>query len=745
MVTATIIAVALLIFCSNSVFAVQMNYQGVVKQNGSAYQGDGFLKFTLGNHNNSTNYWANDNTATGAPTANVTANVTNGFFHLTLGESMTDIPPDVFTDYDDVYLRVWFADLPSGPYNALGNEQKILPVPHAITADMLEGLTYISLTNSININDADSNPSNEINSTVILNVASLEITDNGGTKSADLSSLIDDADANPSNEFNSSVILNGTIINIVDGGGTNSADLASLIDDANWKTSGNNIHNANIGNVGIGLTNASEKLEVVGNLIVRNTNNTSAINISPSQTGTNLFISGCDNDGTANYPLHISDEDGYEILKVRSSLSPGARFGNNASKVSFNGVVDANVFVGGKAHHIDEGTDYCFIGGGLTNRIENSYSDCSGIASGMNNVIGPNYSAPYSFIGGGKTNIVDNDYSVIAGGRLNYIKRLYSFVGGGRNNRAMDDSSVICGGKEHLANEYSEYSFIGGGYRNLIRSYDPDDKYNTIVGGFINSISNSHEAFLGGGGWNNISYGPFSVIAGGQRNISSEKGTTISGGRANRIVGEYCTVGGGWSNKVDGYSYYSTIPGGLENRIYAANYGFAAGRYAKIWHNGCFAWADSNKSDVNTTTGNQFIARASGGFIFMTAVNDTTTGAQLPAGSGSWSSLSDKNSKENFKELNGREVLDKISSMYLSSWNYKTQDDNIRHVGPMAQDFYAAFGLGEDERRLSNVDLDGIALTGIKELKLQKDAEINDLKQKIELLMKRVELLESAL
>jgi len=228
---------------------------------------------------------------------------------------------------------------------------------------------------------------------------------------------------------------------------------------------------------------------------------------------------------------------------------------------------------------------------------------------------------------------------------------------------------------------------------------------------------------------------------------------TISGGRANRIVGEYCTVSGGWSNKVDGYSYYSTIPGGLENRIYASNYGFAAGRYAKIWHNGCFAWADSNPSDVNTTAENQFIARASGGYVFYTAASGTTTGAQLPAGSGSWSSLSDKNSKENFKEINGRDVLDKISAMAISTWNYKTQEDKIRHAGPMAQDFYAAFGLGEDERRLSNVDVDGIALAAIKELKTQKDAEIamlrrekdseiNELKNSIKCLIQRINKLE---
>ena len=737
-----LITITMTIFLTSlNVQAVQMNYQGVIKQSGTAYQGDGFFKFTLGDVSGTTNYWANDGTPAGEPGTNVMVNVTNGFFHLALGDGMTNITPEIFTENPDIFIRVWFAEQNTGIYSSLGSEQKLLPVPHAVTADMLEGLTFNTLTNSINIDDADADPANELNSSVTLNSYILEVIDGGGSLSADLSSLIDDPDANPSNEFNSSVVLNDTTLEVTDGGGTKSADLSSLIDDGDWSASGSDIYNANSGNVGIGVTNASEKLEVVGNMTVRNTDSTSALNISPSPTGTNLTITGSDNDGIASYPLHITDEDGYEILKVRSSLSPGATFGNNASRASFNGRVEAKTFMGGDAHSIDEGADYCFIGGGRTNRIEDYRSDCSGIASGMNNVIGSQYSSPYSFIGGGRTNIVDNDYSTICGGRLNYIKRLYSFIGGGRNNRAIDDRSVICGGADNLANEYSEYSFIGGGYRNLIRSYNPSDKYNTLVSGFINSISNSYDAFIGGGSWNNISYGPFSTIAGGQRNISFEKGTTISGGRANRIVGEYCTVSGGWSNKVDGYSYYSTIPGGLENRIYASNYGFAAGRYAKIWHNGCFAWADSNSSHVNTTAENQFIARASGGFVFMTAVNGTTTGAQLPAGSGSWSSLSDKNSKENFKELNGREVLDKISAMPICTWNYKTQDDKIRHAGPMAQDFYAAFGLGEDERRLSNVDVDGIALAAIKELKLQKDTEINELKEKIKILTQRIDKL----
>ena len=158
-----LITITLAILLSSlNVQAVQMNYQGVIKQSNTAYQGQGYFKFTLGDLSSSTNYWANDDTAAGEPGTNVTANVTNGFFHLALGDAMTDIPAEVFSEYDDVYLRVWFAEQNTGAYSSLGSEQKILPVPFAVNAGSLEGLTFNSLTNAININDADADPNNEI-------------------------------------------------------------------------------------------------------------------------------------------------------------------------------------------------------------------------------------------------------------------------------------------------------------------------------------------------------------------------------------------------------------------------------------------------------------------------------------------------------------------------------------------------------------------------------------------------------
>jgi hypothetical protein len=58
--------------------------------------------------------------------------------------------------------------------------------------------------------------------------------------------------------------------------------------------------------------------------------------------------------------------------------------------------------------------------------------------------------------------------------------------------------------------------------------------------------------------------------------------------------------------------------------------------------------------------------------------------------------------------LDGEEVLLRLRSVPVTTWNYLTQDRTIRHIGPMAQDFHAAFGLGESELLINTVDIDGV-------------------------------------
>jgi hypothetical protein len=79
-------------------------------------------------------------------------------------------------------------------------------------------------------------------------------------------------------------------------------------------------------------------------------------------------------------------------------------------------------------------------------------------------------------------------------------------------------------------------------------------------------------------------------------------------------------------------------------------------------------------------------------------------------------------------------LLDKVAAMPISHWNFKG-DTATPHLGPMAQDFHAAFGLGTDDKHIATVDADGVALAAIQGLNQKLDetrAENAELKQRLE-------------
>jgi hypothetical protein len=65
---------------------------------------------------------------------------------------------------------------------------------------------------------------------------------------------------------------------------------------------------------------------------------------------------------------------------------------------------------------------------------------------------------------------------------------------------------------------------------------------------------------------------------------------------------------------------------------------------------------------------------------------------------------SDRNAKENFAPVDEREILARLVALSIETWNYKGEDPSVRHIGPMAQDFSKAFGVGEDDKRIHMID-----------------------------------------
>lgn len=99
-----------------------------------------------------------------------------------------------------------------------------------------------------------------------------------------------------------------------------------------------------------------------------------------------------------------------------------------------------------------------------------------------------------------------------------------------------------------------------------------------------------------------------------------------------------------------------------------------------------------------------------------------------------WYVFSDKTAKAEFAPVDVRDILRRLATVPVETWTYRTQESSARHIGPMAQDFHAAFGVGEDDRYISTVDASGVALAaiqGLSQLLQDKDAEMDELNARL--------------
>jgi len=292
------------------------------------------------------------------------------------------------------------------------------------------------------------------------------------------------------------------------------------------------------------------------------------------------------------------------------------------------------------------------------------------------------------------------------------------------------NGSTISGGRRNAMGPMSDAAIIAGGEDNYISA---NARWATISGGLSNSI-NAHL-----------------------------RGATIGGGSANSVLSldvpaTYATITGGQSNLVSGP--YGTVLSGRGNE--AGEEALAAGTQAKALHRGSSVWATGNAVDYPSAADNRVHFYAPGGVEVEYAGQNPATGRGLKwlilasptpgrvievyngaylSDGGAWTDTSDRDAKENFEPVDPKEILERVAALPVTRWNYRSEDETVQHLGPVAQDFHEAFGLGADDKHIAGLDSGGVALAAIQGLNLklqEKQEEVVQLKQRLEALEKKL-------
>jgi hypothetical protein len=256
------------------------------------------------------------------------------------------------------------------------------------------------------------------------------------------------------------------------------------------------------------------------------------------------------------------------------------------------------------------------------------------------------------------------------------------------------------------------------------------------------------------GGFGNTASGPYDTVAGGVGNIASGGASTVAGGIGNIASGEDSTVAGGSANRA---------------RALAS---FAAGLNANADQNQCFVFANwANLASGSSCLGNTNIARfaldhgfsvdyasprTDGGGTRWLYIGDLNAGNTIIAwnnarltDAGVWvDGSSSKASKTDFVAVNTKQVLERVASLPITTWRYKQGEGEVRHMGPMAEDFWAAFRVGYGDHTIADLDARGVALAaiqGLHQMMQQKDAKLQQQSREISMLKRKLQAIEAKL
>jgi hypothetical protein len=247
--------------------------------------------------------------------------------------------------------------------------------------------------------------------------------------------------------------------------------------------------------------------------------------------------------------------------------------------------------------------------------------------------------------------------------------------------------------------------------------------------------------WAGNSQWDDANIGEYSAAFG--------QSTTASG--TNSFAIGHGSVASGGNSFAAGFA-------SVASGAYSVALGFQASTYdpSGTLRRGVFVFSDNSITlPTRPTHDHQAVFRAFNGLRFFNSHGNsyftfedggTGSGCRIVAGSltctGSITAASDVNGKMDFEDVDAEGVLSRLAGIPVRKWSYRGDGLAVRHVGPTAQDFRAAFGLGDSERTIATVDADGINMLAIQALE-KRTAELKTEIQRVQALEERVARLET--
>jgi hypothetical protein len=392
---------------------------------------------------------------------------------------------------------------------------------------------------------------------------------------------------------------------------------------------------------------------------------------------------------------------------------------------------------------------YATVGGGANNWASGLYATVSG---GAFNAAHKDNAA----VAGGKYNLADADFATVGGGYLNQATSNNATVAGGANNQASGNSATVAGGANNQASGNS--AAVGGGSNNTASGYS------ATVSGYLNQATGDYATVAGG--YDNAASGNYSFAA-GRRAKANHNGAFVwadsAGTEFASTAGSQFLVraAGGVGINTNAPNAALAVDGGNSVARIAVNSNSpTANAGLLLRQDGVSRWAiatvfsdgDLSFFREGVGGGSRLFIDGGGANVGYVGIGNAApqhplhmaSGAYVTTG-GVWTNASSRALKVDFVTVDRAALLRTLATLPIATWSYRAEGAGVRHLGPTAEDFYAAFGLGDGGAAIGTVDADGVALAAAQalyQLTQAQQAELAAQQARIERLAARLAALE---